>query len=226
MNIKKQQISRRLMELADEKYRAFHAGLCPGTKNILGVRVPVLRKFAKELYAAYGIEALPQIGTGFYEEIMLQGMLIGMERAWRPDLILGFLPKIDNWAVCDVFCGGLKITKKHREEMLSIIRQCLESTRPFTVRFGIVMLLSYYAEAAYLPVLFKAFDGVSQTDYYVQMAVAWAISVCLVKFFDETVCYLQSCRLDRFTFNKALQKGIESYRLTAPQKALLRSMKK
>lgn len=219
-------IKEQLAALADEQYKKFHSGLCPGTENILGVRVPALRKFAKELYKTRGIAVLQEIGNEFYEEILLQGMLIGFEKEFRPDLILAFLPKIDNWAVCDIFCGGLKVTKKHKAEMLELIQNALKSDHIFTVRFGIVMLLSYYVEEEYLPLLFEAFDHARQDAYYVQMAVAWAVSVCLVKYFAETISYLEHCALDDFTFNKGLQKGIESYRLTKEQKDLLRSMKR
>lgn len=219
-------IKEQLAALADEQYKKFHSGLCPGTENILGVRVPVLRKFAKELYKTRGIAVLQEIGNEFYEEILLQGMLIGFEKEFRPDLILAFLPKMDNWAVCDIFCGGLKVTKKHKAEMLELIQNALKSDHVFTVRFGIVMLLSYYVEEEYLPLLFEAFDHARQDAYYVQMAVAWAVSICLVKYFDETIFYLKGCALDDFTFNKGLQKGIESYRLTKEQKDLLRSMKR
>ena len=117
----KQKIKKELKQLVDEKYREFHKGLCPGTENILGIRVPVLRDYAKKLAKEYEIkELLKNIDNEYYEEIMLQGMLIGLEKDKDKDKgiqnilkdIEEFVPKIDNWAVCDVFCAGLKMTKK------------------------------------------------------------------------------------------------------------------
>lgn len=226
----KQKIKEKLFELADQKYKEFHGGLCPGTSNIIGVRVPVLRNYAKELARRYRTEELlKQIDNQYYEEIMLQGMLIGLAKEEFKNIqkqIEDFVPKIDNWAVCDVFCAGLKITKKHKEEMWNLIQKYLKSNKEFEIRFGVVMILDYYIEAEYLEKDFQTFNSITSQDYYVQMAVAWALSICLVKFYDETMKYLKTANLDKFTYNKALQKAIESYRITDKQKNVLRRMKK
>ena len=173
---------------------------------------------------------LEQIDNEFYEEIMLKGMLIGLSKEeWTivKSYIEDFIPKIDNWAVCDVFCGGLKITKKHKTEMWELIQKYLNSNKEFEIRFGVVMILSYYIDQEHLKKNFEIFNNIESEDYYVQMAVAWAISVCLIKFYNETVEYLnKNANLDKFTYNKAIQKAIESYRITDEQKQYLRSMKK
>ena len=140
--------------------------------------------------------------------------------------IENFVPKIDNWAVCDVFCAGLKITKKNKEKMWNFIKLYLKSDKEFEIRFGVVMLLDYYIEEKYLNQIFKMFNEIKSTDYYVQMAIAWAISICIIKYYNETLEYLKNAKLDNFTYNKALQKGIESYRITPEQKQVLRSLKK
>lgn len=226
----KQKIKEKLWELADQKYKEFHSGLCPGTDNIIGVRVPVLRNYAKELLKRYEIEELlKQIDDQYYEEIMLQGMLIGLAKQdfeTRQKQIEKFVPKIDNWAVCDVFCAGLKATKKRKKEMWDFIQKYLRSDQEFEIRFGVVMILDYYIEEEYLKKNFQIFDSITSQAYYVQMAVAWAISIALIKFYDETVKYLQTANLDDFTYNKALQKAIESYRITDEKKQILREMKR
>lgn len=226
----KEEIKKELFKLADKKYKEFHGGLCPGTDNIIGVRVPVLRDYAKRLAKEYDIsDLLDKIDNEYYEEIMLKGMLIGLEKVDFETLqkhIEEFVPKIDNWAVCDVFCGGLKLTKKYKKEMWEFIQKYLKSDKEFGIRFGVVMILGYYIEEDYLESDFEIFDFINSKEYYVQMAVAWAISVCLVKFYDETIEYLKTANLDKFTYNKALQKGIESYRITDKQKEELRKMKK
>lgn len=226
----KQKIKEKLFELADQKYKEFHSGLCPGTDNIIGVRVPVLRNYAKELVKEYRTEELlKQIDNQYYEEIMLQGMVIGLSKENFETLqeqIEEFVPKIDNWTVCDVFCAGLKATKKYKEEMWDLLQKYLKSNKEFEIRFGVVMILDYYIEKEYLEKDFQIFDAITNQEYYVQMAVAWAISICLIKFYEETIKYLEISNLDKFTYNKALQKAIESYRITDKQKDVLRSMKK
>ncbi len=226
----KQKIKEKLLELADSKYKEFHSGLCPGTDNIIGVRVPVLRNYAKELAKQYQInELLKQIDNQYYEEIMLQGMLIGLAKQDFETMqkqIEEFVPKIDNWAVCDVFCAGLKATKKKKEEMWHFIQKYLLSDQEFEIRFGVVMILDYYIEEDYLEKDFKIFDAITSQAYYVQMAVAWAISIALIKFYDKTIKYLENAKLDNFTYHKALQKAIESYRITNEKKEKLRQMKK
>lgn len=226
----KQKIKEQLFELADQKYKEFHGGLCPGTNNIIGVRVPILRNYAKELVREHQTEELlKQIDNQYYEEIMLQGMVIGLAKEDFESLqkqIEEFVPKIDNWAICDVFCAGLKVTKKHKEEMWNLIQKYLTSDKEFEIRFGVVMILDYYIEKEYLGKAFQIFDTITSQEYYVQMAVAWAISICLIKFYEETIKYLENSNLDKFTYNKALQKAIESYRITDKQKDVLRSMKK
>lgn len=225
-----EEIKKKLFELADEKYKKFHEGLCPGVNNIIGVRVPILRKYAKELIKKYTIESLiNQINDKYYEEKMLKGMIIGL--ATKEDLniifnyIKDFVPKIDNWAVCDVFSAGLKITKKHKQNMWDFLQQFLKSKKEFELRFGIVMILDYYIEEEYLNKDFEIFVKINSKDYYVQMAIAWAISICLIKYYDRTIEFLNRCNLDKFTYNKAIQKAIESYRITNEQKQFLRKMR-
>ena len=227
----RQKIKRKLALLADEKYKEFYKGLCPGTENIMGVRVPVLRNYAKELAKEYDIKyMLENMDNEYYEEIMLQGMLIGLEKDKNIQNILKdieeFIPKIDNWAVCDVFCAGLKIVKKNLEDVWIFLQKYLKSDKEFEVRFGVVMILDYYITEAYLYKDFEIFDKIKVEKYYVQMAVAWAISICLIKFYDETLTYLKNSKVDKFTYNKAIQKAIESYRITDEQKQELRKMKK
>lgn len=204
-----------------------------GTGNILGVRVPILRDYAKKLAKEYEIhDLLTYIDNEYYEEIMLQGMLIGLEKDKDNDIqnilkdIEEFVPKIDNWAVCDVFCAGLKITKKYKKEMWDFLQTYVTSDKEFEIRFGIVMILDYYITEEYLEKDFSIFDDIKSNQYYVQMAVAWAISICLIKFYDKTIKYLKHAKVDKFTYNKALQKAIESYRLSDEQKAELRKIKK
>ena len=231
--ITEETVREHIFSLKDEKYKEFHGSLVPGEETIIGVRVPVLRQYARELYREWEgdtAELIAGIGDDFYEEIMLQGMIIGLVK--RPELqglqqqIDEYVPKISNWAICDVFCAGLKATVRHMTEMYVYLQKFLESDDEYAVRFGVVMLLDYYVNEEYLDKLFYHADRIKHDGYYVKMAVAWMLSVCFVKFYDETKAYMKDSVLDDFTYNKALQKARESYRITPEQKSELNVMKR
>lgn len=227
----KVEVKQKLQQLADEKYKEFHSNLCQNTKApILGVRVPILRKYAKELLQKYRLEELEQIDEQYYEEVMLKGMIIGLQNKSDFNNVINqikeFVPKIDNWAVCDTFCAGLKITKKYKKEMFEFIKFYLNSTKEFELRFAIVILLDYYIEEEYISEVLNILDNIKHEGYYVKMAVAWAVSVCLMKYYDVAMQYLKSCSLDDFTYNKSLQKAIESFRISNDKKEELRKLKR
>ncbi|MGN0293035.1 MAG: DNA alkylation repair protein [Lachnospiraceae bacterium] len=234
----------RLCELADEDYRVFHSRLCPGTEGILGVRTPVLRQYARELIREYGQQAAcsmytlqpaadsPESGKVpyYYEEKLLTGLLLGMwktpdSRALEQKLVQ-FLPLIDNWAVCDMTCSGLKYIGKHRDYFYPLLQSWLKSAETYTVRFSVVLLMDYYAEERYLSELLALYEQIQHDDYYVRMAVAWAYSVLLVKFYEPVFKFLKNCSLDQMTFQKTIQKACESRRISEAQKKELRLLKK
>ena len=220
-----QEIEKNLKNLADEKYQKFQQKLCPKTKNILGVRVPILRNYAKELLKKYEYkDLLESIENNYFEKIMLKGMIIGLNKNIEFNQILkdikNFIPLINNWAV------GLKIVKKYPEEMWDFLQKYLKSKKEYEVRFGVVILLDYYINEKYIADILKILDNIKVPKYYTQMAVAWAISICIIKFYDKTVKYLKNCNLEDFTFEKSIQKAIESYRLTDTKKTYLKELKK
>ena len=223
------EIREKILELADEKYKEFHSGLCPNTNNIVGVRVPVLRNYAKELTKKDFREYLKNAKDEYYEEVMLQGMVIGlakMELEERLEYITNFVPKIDNWAVCDVSCAGFKFAKKYQSEVWEFLKPYLESDKEFEIRFGVVMLLDFYITEEYIDKVLEILNKIQHEGYYVKMAVAWAISICYIKFPIETMKLLQENKLDDFTYNKALQKIIESYRVSEEEKKTIKAMKR
>lgn len=219
----------RIHALADPVYLKFHQNLVPGVENLLGVRVPALRGLAKELARGDWRGYLAAAREDSYEETMLQGLVIGSVKADINEILpylTAFIPKIGNWAVCDSCCSALKITAKHRDRMLEFLLPYLKSEREFEVRFAVVLLMDYYADEAYIEQLLDALDSVCHEGYYVKMAVAWAISVCFVKLPQRTEAYLQHNTLDDFTYNKALQKIVESSRVDNDTKKLMRSRKR
>ncbi len=230
--ITNKEIREKLFELADPKYKEFHSSLCPNVDNILGVRTPVLRNYAKELAKEIDAdEYLKNADNQYYEEILLQGMIIG--RITRNKnigeyikYIDEFVPKIYNWAICDIFCADLKVTEKNLEYMWKYIQKYLSTNKEFELRFAIVMMLDYYIKEEYIDEVLKKLDKIKNKEYYVQMAIAWAVSIAFIKFQDQTMEYLKNNSLDDFTYNKAIQKIIESYRVDDRTKEQLRKMKR
>ncbi|WP_413852651.1 DNA alkylation repair protein [Candidatus Ruminimicrobium bovinum] len=226
-----EKIRQDLLNLQDKKYQQFHRSLCPGTNNIIGVRIPVLRAYAKKLSKQENFKEYISFNeTVYYEEIMLQGMLIGfIKNADITELlpiIKNFILKIDNWAVCDIFCSGLKTVNKNKETVWKFIRKYLKSKKEFELRFAIVMMLDYFIDEKYIKDVLNIFDTVKHNGYYVKMAVAWAISAAFVKFPQITMIYLKKSNLDIWTYNKTLQKITESLRVSPKTKEIIKKMKR
>lgn len=242
-------IREELLSLADLKYKEFQEKLLPGTENLAGVRLPMLRRLAKKIAKEWGEDYLKSCfkessREELFEEIMLQGMVIGYmggngsdpsecrdnkdKMQVKEPIILyteQFLPKIDNWSVCDSFCSGFKYAVNHQEEVWRWLNGLLASEKEFTVRYVIVMLLNYYINDTYIDCLYPVFDGIRHEGYYVKMAAAWAVSICYIKYPEKTKKYLDKNQLDDFTYNKALQKIIESRCISTEEKEKIREIK-
>lgn len=222
-------VRQKLHSLAEEDYREFHGKLLPGTENILGVRLPKLRALAKEIRKSDWEAWLAGADERTYEETMLQGLVIGyarMELPRRLELIRGFVPKINNWAVCDCFCNTLKEAEKYPEEYWELIAQYSVSKEEYEARFAAVMLLSHYVKEEYLERSLKVLESIRQEEYYAKMAVAWALSVYFAAFPQYMLKYLETSSYDDFTYKKTLQKILESYRVERSMKDIIRSMRK
>lgn len=216
-----------LASLGDEKYKKFHERLIPGTTMAYGVRVPAMRAIAKKVIRQDPRGFLAAGIPGSYEETMVRGMVIaGMKlpMAERLPLVEGFLPMIDNWAVCDCFCSGFQLKKEEdRALMWQFILPLFQSAEEFAARFAVVMFLSHYVTEDKAGEGLSLLESMAQPQYYVRMAVAWAVSVCYVKFPQLTLPLLERRTLPPFTQNKSIQKIRESYRVSQEDKdALLR----
>lgn len=228
-NNKKEEIRKELINLADEKYRNFHSNLCPGVENILGVKLPILRKIAKNLSKEDYNDFLSNEDTKYYEEIMIEGLTIGylkIDNESRFKYIKNFIPKINNWAVCDSFCNNLKFTKKNINEVWDFILPYTTSENEFDIRFAVVMMLNFYMIEDYIDKVLNILNNIHHDGYYVKMSVAWAVSFAYIHFPEKTLAFLKNNNLDNFTYNKSLQKIIESNRVSKEDKDLMRSMKK
>lgn len=223
-----QDIREELFELQDKKYQEFHSKLCPNVEDIIGVRIPVLRRLAKQIAKENPKEFLEETPK-YYEERMLQGFVIGYMKAELKEK-LGYLdrfvPMIDNWAVCDCCVSTYKFTNKYPKEMWKYIQKYLSSHREFELRFAIIMIMDYYLTREYIDQVLAIYDSIQNEGYYVKMGVAWALSMAYVKFPEKTMRLLQNNHLDDFTYNKALQKMIESYQIDKETKQRLKEMKR
>lgn len=254
------QIREDLLSMAEPQYREFSAKLLPEGENLLGVRLPKLRKMAKQIWKRYGPIYLDTVLTSdsgeeraegglsdnklpqeeYMEEILLQGMVIGGLKADNDgelaeilNYIKRYVPKINNWSTCDSFCVGLKLAKKYPAQMWDFLQEYLAAEQEFAIRFGIVMIINYYINDEYFDRLFPIFNTIGERNhaYYVEMGLAWAISICYVKKSGETEHYLREMRLklevlDDFTYHKALQKIVESHCVPTEEKAMIRGMRR
>lgn len=223
------ELLRRLQALADDDYRRFSSRLLPGVDNLLGVRLPRLREMARALAREAGATALSGLlSDETFEEVMLQGMVIGyldLPIAERLSRIAAFVPKIDNWSVCDSFCAGLRFQKADEAQVFAFLAPYLRHERTFFVRFGAVMLLDHFIDDAHIDETIARLCAVRHEAYYAKMAVAWALSVCFIRYPARTMPVFLDDRLDGETRGKAIQKIIESRRVDLPSKQALRALK-
>ena len=233
MNSIRDSVKEFLISNCDNKYLEFSKSLNIKNKKLkqLGVRIPILRRYARELYKEYSIDYLiDNIDEEYYEEILLKGYIIGLgKNISYLDLeryIKYYVSKINDWSICDSFCCSLKITKKYYSEVFILINKYLKSNKEFQVRFGLVMLLNYYLNDEYIDRVFDIISNVCLDKYYVKMANAWLISFCFVKYFDRTYEFVISNKnLDKWTICKGIQKAMESYRISSDNKDKLRSLR-
>lgn len=218
-----------LFALADPAYQSFHCRLMPTVDpaRVLGIRTPALRLFAKTFAKEGRADAfLSQLPHIYYEENNLHGMLISQMKDYDQTVAAldAFLPYVDNWATCDLLSP--KAFQKRPAALLPKIRQWMASSHCYTVRFGIGMLLKFYLDEAFQPEQLAWVAAVSSEEYYVNMMIAWYFATALAKQYDAALPYLLEGKLGNWTHNKAIQKAIESYRITDTQKAYLRTLKR
>ena len=223
-----QEIREELVRLQDLKYREMQVQIIPSVKreSIIGVRTPELRKMAKELAQSQEVSAfLEDLPHMYFEENQLHAFIISGMKDYAECLSVlnRFLPYVDNWATCDQMSP--RVFKKHRQELTESIREWICSADPYTIRFGIGMLMEHYLEEDFRPEYPKMVAAVRSEEYYVNMMIAWYFATALAKQYGAVLPFITEHRLDSWTHNKAIQKSIESYRITPEQKEYLKSLK-
>ena len=222
-------IRQELKNMQDLKYRDFNAKLIPTVdiEKMIGVRVPEIKKLAKKIYKTeshkFFLEDLPH---KYYDEDLLHIQIINLLNSYDETIyyIEKILPYIDNWAVCDALAP--KILKKYPEDFYKKIVTYLSSERTYTVRFGIVSLMSNYLDENYKREQLEIVSDIKSSEYYVNMAIAWYVSHALIKQYNDAIELIKSGKMDKFVHNKSIQKALESLRIDQKTKNYIKTLKK
>ena len=222
-------VQKRLFALRDEGYARFQSALIPNIpkETVIGVRMPLMRKLAKEIAGEAEMQAfLTGLPHAYYDENILHSVLLSQMTDYSAcmEAVKAFLPYIDNWAVCD--CLSPKVFAGHKPELMENIRKWAKSEHVYTCRFGLEMLMTHFLDGDFRLEYLELPASVKLEDYYAKMMVAWFFATALAKQWDAAVVYLTQNRLDPWTHNKTIQKARESYRISAEQKAYLKALKR
>ena len=226
--MKRNEIVKELFRLRDENYAALQAKILPtvAPDRIIGVRTPALRAFAKELSKDADIrDFLTALPHGYFDEDQLHAFVISLEKDFDRCIAEteAFLPFMDNWATCDQLSP--KAFKKDPDKLLPYIREWIGSDKTYTVRFAIGMLMQHFLDERFRTEYADMVAAVRSEEYYINMMTAWYFATALAKQYEKILPYLEEKRLDDWTHNKAIQKSVESFRITAEQKAYLKTLK-
>lgn len=216
-------IRQELFAAEDPKYKAFHKKLIPDVQEdkIIGVRIPQLRELGKKLES-------DDFAWDYYEEVMLHGFYIGyqkLEYSERLSLLDVFVPRIDNWAVCDCVCASLKFIEKKRTEFLQYLKKYMDSEKEYELRFAAVILMDYYLTDDYIDFSLNWLKSVKSEYYYVQMAVAWALCTAFTKYQDKVMPVLESKTLPKDVQNRTISKIRDSFRVDRNTKEYLKTLR-
>ena len=220
-----EEIQKHLFELQDMAYRDFHSRLMPDIdkETVIGIRVPVLRKYAKSIVATELAEKfIKELPHCYYEENNLHMMLITGIKDYDRCIseIERFLPYIDNWATCDF--PAPKCFENHKEDLLPVIKRWIASSETYTIRYGIGMLMRLYLDADFDPEYVRIVAEVKSDEYYVNMMIAWYMETALAKQWDAVIPYIEEHHMSDWVHRKTIQKAVESYRITDEQKRYLK----
>lgn len=223
-----EEIRRNLFSLQDEKYRQFQAKLMPtiDPEKMIGVRTPELRRYAKQLIkSGEASDFIKQLPHDYFDENQLHAFIISDIKEYDRCIseVKRFLPYVDNWATCDQLSP--KVFKKHKKELLAEIKMWIKSKETYTIRFGIGMLMQHFLDEDFKPEYPKMVVDVKPDEYYVNMMRAWYFATALAKQYEQVLPYIENKVLDKWTHNKAIQKSVESYRISPKQKAYLKTLR-
>ncbi|MBO4637427.1 MAG: DNA alkylation repair protein [Clostridiales bacterium] len=217
-----------LFDNRDENYGDFQSSLTPsvGKDGFIGVRTPILRKYAGELKKRSDVDIfLSSLPHKYFEENQLHAFILAGIRDPYECLakVSEFLPYVDNWATCDQM--NPKCLGKDKEALLKKIYVWIGSDRTYEVRFGVKMLMDHFLGDSFEKRYAEAVVNISSEEYYINMMRAWYLATALAKNYDEILPFIENTRLDTWTHNKAIQKACESFRVSDEHKAYLKTLK-
>ncbi len=221
-------VREKLFDLQDLQYKEFHSKLMPTVDSdlVIGVRTPALRNFAKDFSKTeMAEEFLSTLPHKYYEENNLHAFMISLMKDFDKavEKLNDFLPYVDNWATCDMMRPV--VFKNHKAELLVEIEKWLKSEKPYTVRFGIEMLMVHFLDDDFDVLYPQKVAEIRSDEYYVKMMIAWYFATALAYRYVEIIPFLENKILDPWTHNKAIQKAVESYRITGEKKEYLKKLK-
>ncbi|EJP23203.1 DNA alkylation repair enzyme [Lachnoanaerobaculum sp. ICM7] len=222
------EIRNELFKMQDTAYRDFNSKLIPTVDKSLfiGVRTPELRKYAKQLAKREDIEEfLHSLPHKYFDENQLHAFIVSEIKDFKScvDKVNEFLPYVDNWATCDQLSP--KVFKKYHKELINYIEIWLKSDKVYTVRFGIGMLMEHFLDEDFDISYLETVSNIRSDEYYVNMMIAWYFATALVKRYESVLPFIENRRLDIWTHNKAIQKAVESYRISTERKTYLKELK-
>lgn len=221
-------ITERLFAHTDNEYRIFSEKIIPDTHyKMLGVRVPVIRKIVKEAVNTGEFISFLTENHVYYEEYFAHGLCLSAikDETEFYKALNAFLPFIDNWAICDSVAASVKKQAKNRELLYKNVLTWLKSDKVYTVRFGIVCLMNYFIDDEYADEILKLITRIKTDEYYINMAIAWLLSVMLIKKYEKTLPLIESKTLAPFIHNKTIDKARDSFRIDEKIKIYLKSLK-
>lgn len=215
-----------LIGLKEEKYKDFHSKLCQTKYQILGIRLPIMRKIAKEVLKTDYKSFFKQVTNNYYEEVMIEGLVLASIKDENIFFTYfeEYIKKIDNWAINDSFCNTICLPINN--DNFTYFQKLALNKEEFISRVGLITILNHYVDKKYLKQIFKLLDKIKSNKYYVNMAEAWLVCELYTKYPNDTEKYLLNNKLDDFTFNKAISKISDSYRVSKEKKDYLRNLKR
>ncbi len=222
------EIRKQLEELAEHDYKKFSAALIPGCSNLLGIRIPQLRKIAKDISKGDWRRYLEEAQYMYFEETMIAGLVVGYAKTDIDERIKWFdwyINKIDNWSLNDTFCSTFKLKPKEREKVWSYLMTKYTIQDEYVQRVVAIMIMDYFLCDEFEDRIFDVLLKLNYDGYYTKMGVAWAMATAYIHYPEKVYDILREHKLDKWTHNKAIQKMKESFRISDEDKDKLLKLK-
>ena len=218
-----QEFVKYLLKQSNLKYESFNKKLITTKYKMIGIRIPILKEIVKDIRKGNYLEFLKIVGNTYYEEVLIEGLIV----AYSGDktLMESYIPKIDNWGLCDYFCLNAKFVGRD-DTYFPYFLEYIKSKEEYKVRVGLVMILGYFVKDMYIKRIFKSIDNIRLDTYYVNMGIAWLLCECYIKVPKETKEYLLKTKINKWTFNKTISKIKESYRVSKEDKAYFETLRR